>query len=97
MESNALFFFWVLRLISSFSASNLAAVLLKVAEISRVLRPGGVFVATTYILDGPFDFVPFLKDRTKVYASYLEPTVRLMSRWSGIIIPIYDTGFYFLS
>ncbi|XP_057440321.1 uncharacterized methyltransferase At1g78140, chloroplastic [Lotus japonicus] len=31
-----------------------------VAEISRVLRPGGVFVATTYILDGPFTFVPFL-------------------------------------
>ncbi|GMN45314.1 hypothetical protein TIFTF001_014517 [Ficus carica] len=33
-----------------------------VAEISRVLRPGGVFVATTYILDGPFTFVPFLRD-----------------------------------
>ncbi|KAI4307378.1 hypothetical protein L6164_030577 [Bauhinia variegata] len=31
-----------------------------VAEISRVLRPGGVFVATTYILDGPFAVVPFL-------------------------------------
>ncbi|OIV96717.1 hypothetical protein TanjilG_09259 [Lupinus angustifolius] len=31
-----------------------------VAEISRVLRPGGVFVATTYIVDGPFTFVPFL-------------------------------------
>ncbi|KAL5076553.1 hypothetical protein RYX36_015537 [Vicia faba] len=31
-----------------------------VAEISRVLRPGGVFVATTYILDGPFSAVPFL-------------------------------------
>ncbi|XP_045803395.1 uncharacterized methyltransferase At1g78140, chloroplastic isoform X2 [Trifolium pratense] len=31
-----------------------------VAEISRVLRPGGVFVATTYILDGPFRAVPFL-------------------------------------
>lgn len=30
-----------------------------VAEISRVLRPGGVFVATTYILDGPFTLVPF--------------------------------------
>ncbi|XP_024027679.1 uncharacterized methyltransferase At1g78140, chloroplastic isoform X2 [Morus notabilis] len=33
-----------------------------VAEISRVLRPGGVFVATTYILDGPFTFVPFLRE-----------------------------------
>ncbi|XP_059459739.1 uncharacterized methyltransferase At1g78140, chloroplastic [Corylus avellana] len=32
-----------------------------VAEISRVLRPGGVFVATTYILDGPYSFLPFLK------------------------------------
>ncbi|KAJ7959024.1 putative S-adenosylmethionine-dependent methyltransferase [Quillaja saponaria] len=32
-----------------------------VAEISRVLRPGGVFVATTSILDGPFSAVPFLK------------------------------------
>ncbi|WZZ07239.1 hypothetical protein YC2023_093160 [Brassica napus] len=32
-----------------------------VAEISRVLRPGGVFVATTFIYDGLFRFVPFLK------------------------------------
>lgn len=31
-----------------------------VAEISRVLRPGGVFVATTYILDGPYSLFPFL-------------------------------------
>ncbi|KAA3454286.1 putative methyltransferase chloroplastic isoform X1 [Gossypium australe] len=31
-----------------------------VAEISRVLRPGGVFVATTYIFDGPFTFLPFV-------------------------------------
>ncbi|QHN94151.1 hypothetical protein HN51_052740 [Arachis hypogaea] len=30
-----------------------------VAEISRVLRPGGVFVATTIIIDGPFIVVPF--------------------------------------
>ncbi|KAK4276806.1 hypothetical protein QN277_014913 [Acacia crassicarpa] len=33
-----------------------------VAEISRVLRPGGVFVATTAIFDGPFSFVPFLRE-----------------------------------
>ncbi|XP_022545356.1 uncharacterized methyltransferase At1g78140, chloroplastic-like isoform X5 [Brassica napus] len=33
-----------------------------VAEISRVLRPGGVFVATTFIYDGLFRFVPFLKE-----------------------------------
>ncbi|GAU24544.1 hypothetical protein TSUD_148850 [Trifolium subterraneum] len=31
-----------------------------VSEISRILRPGGVFVATTYILDGPFRAIPFL-------------------------------------
>ncbi|CAO2834378.1 unnamed protein product [Amaranthus hypochondriacus] len=30
-----------------------------VAEISRILRPGGVFVATTTIGDGPFSLVPF--------------------------------------
>ncbi|KAH9756618.1 putative methyltransferase [Citrus sinensis] len=30
-----------------------------VAEISRVLRPGGVFVGTTYIFDGPFNLIPF--------------------------------------
>ncbi|KAI8003541.1 putative methyltransferase [Camellia lanceoleosa] len=32
-----------------------------VAEISRILRPGGVFVATTYVLDGPFAALPLLK------------------------------------
>ncbi|GLT44900.1 hypothetical protein SLA2020_187730 [Shorea laevis] len=32
-----------------------------VAEISRVLRPGGVLVATTYILDGPYAFFPHLR------------------------------------
>lgn len=31
-----------------------------VAEISRILRPGGVFVASTFITDGPFSFIPFL-------------------------------------
>ncbi|OWM79942.1 uncharacterized methyltransferase At1g78140, chloroplastic [Punica granatum] len=36
-----------------------------VAEISRVLRPGGVFVGTTYILDGPFSFVPLLSPVTQ--------------------------------
>ncbi|CAM8877523.1 unnamed protein product [Rhodiola kirilowii] len=33
-----------------------------VSEISRVLRPGGVFVATTYIADGPFSALPIVKD-----------------------------------
>jgi 2-polyprenyl-3-methyl-5-hydroxy-6-metoxy-1,4-benzoquinol methylase len=32
-----------------------------VAEISRVLRPGGVFVATTFIIDGPFSYIPLLR------------------------------------
>ncbi|XP_026434186.1 uncharacterized methyltransferase At1g78140, chloroplastic-like [Papaver somniferum] len=32
-----------------------------VAEISRVLRPGGVLVATTFILDGFFPAIPFLR------------------------------------
>ncbi|XP_030541499.1 uncharacterized methyltransferase At1g78140, chloroplastic [Rhodamnia argentea] len=32
-----------------------------VAEISRVLRPGGVFVATTFLLDGPFRLFPLLR------------------------------------
>ncbi|GAB2260445.1 hypothetical protein Droror1_Dr00011300 [Drosera rotundifolia] len=31
-----------------------------VAEISRVLRPGGVFVATTTIADGPVTYLPFV-------------------------------------
>ncbi|PWA60394.1 S-adenosyl-L-methionine-dependent methyltransferases superfamily protein [Artemisia annua] len=31
-----------------------------VAEISRILRPGGVFVATTYIVDGLYSYIPFL-------------------------------------
>ncbi|KAJ6391523.1 hypothetical protein OIU77_025493 [Salix suchowensis] len=42
-------------LLPDFSSAGL------VAEVSRVLRPGGVFVATTYVLDGPFSFIPFLK------------------------------------
>ncbi|XP_039170173.1 uncharacterized methyltransferase At1g78140, chloroplastic [Eucalyptus grandis] len=32
-----------------------------IAEISRVLRPGGVFVATTFLLDGPFALFPLLR------------------------------------
>lgn len=39
---------------------------LQVAEISRVLRPGGVFVATTYILDGPYSALPLLKPLRQV-------------------------------
>ncbi|KAL7584634.1 uncharacterized methyltransferase At1g78140, chloroplastic [Lactuca sativa] len=31
-----------------------------VAEISRILRPGGMFVATTYILDVPYPLMPFV-------------------------------------
>ncbi|CAA0840779.1 Uncharacterized methyltransferase -chloroplastic [Striga hermonthica] len=29
-----------------------------VAEISRVLKPGGMFVGTTYIVDGPLSYIP---------------------------------------
>ncbi|KAE9587150.1 putative demethylmenaquinone methyltransferase [Lupinus albus] len=36
-----------------------------IAEITRVLRPGGVFVATTFVLDGPLSYVPFLNQITK--------------------------------
>ncbi|GER36736.1 S-adenosyl-L-methionine-dependentmethyltransferases superfamily protein [Striga asiatica] len=28
-----------------------------IAEISRVLKPGGIFVATTYIVDGPLSCI----------------------------------------
>lgn len=37
------------------------SIALQVAEISRILRPGGIFVATTFIADGIFPLVPFLK------------------------------------
>lgn len=42
-----------------------------VAEISRVLRPGGVLVATTYILDGPFSFplMPFVRPLRENFAA----------------------------
>ncbi|KAG7590542.1 Methyltransferase type 11 [Arabidopsis suecica] len=43
---------------------------LAVAEISRVLRPGGVFVATTFIYDGPFSFIPFLKNLRQEFMRY---------------------------
>ncbi|CAN6938866.1 unnamed protein product [Brassica oleracea] len=41
-----------------------------VAEISRVLRPGGVFVATTFIYDGLVRFVPFLKELRQEVMGY---------------------------
>ncbi|CAI9116320.1 OLC1v1017433C1 [Oldenlandia corymbosa var. corymbosa] len=41
-----------------------------VAEISRVLRPGGVFVATTYILDGPFSYFPLLGPAREAIAQF---------------------------
>ncbi|KAL3514121.1 hypothetical protein ACH5RR_026838 [Cinchona calisaya] len=39
-----------------------------VAEISRVLRPGGLFVATTYIVDGPFSCIPLLQPLRQKFA-----------------------------
>ncbi|XP_076947790.1 putative methyltransferase At1g78140, chloroplastic [Bidens hawaiensis] len=38
-----------------------------VAEISRILRPGGVFVATAHIVDGPYSRIPFLSPIRKAY------------------------------
>lgn len=38
-----------------------------VAEISRVLRPGGVFVATTFILDVFYPAVPLIRTLRQVY------------------------------
>ncbi|KMZ67702.1 putative methyltransferase, chloroplastic [Zostera marina] len=38
-----------------------------VAEISRILRPGGVFVATTFIADGVYSNLPFLSLARQVF------------------------------
>ncbi|XP_061345930.1 uncharacterized methyltransferase At1g78140, chloroplastic [Gastrolobium bilobum] len=63
-----------------------------VAEISRVLRPGGVFVATTYILDGPFTVVPFLstlrQNIMQVSGSYIflsERELKDLCRVGGLV------------
>ncbi|POO03997.1 Methyltransferase type [Trema orientale] len=63
-----------------------------VAEISRVLRPGGVFVATTYILDGPFSFLPFLnnirQNTRQISGSYVfisERELEDLCRASGLV------------
>lgn len=41
-----------------------------VAEISRVLRPGGVFVATTTIADGPVTYLPFVPTFREYFAQF---------------------------
>ncbi|XP_010416783.1 PREDICTED: uncharacterized methyltransferase At1g78140, chloroplastic isoform X2 [Camelina sativa] len=51
-----------------------------VAEISRVLRPGGVFVATTFIYDGLFSFIPFLKNFRQEIMRYSGAHVFLSER-----------------
>ncbi|KAF2564562.1 hypothetical protein F2Q70_00016389 [Brassica cretica] len=51
-----------------------------VAEISRVLRPGGVFVATTFIYDGPFSFIPFLKNLRQELMRYSGSHIFLSER-----------------
>jgi len=53
----------------AYDLHDVVAILLQVAEVSRVLRPGGVFVATTYILDGHFSLIPFLKPISQVCGS----------------------------
>ncbi|GER40275.1 S-adenosylmethionine-dependent methyltransferase [Striga asiatica] len=39
-----------------------------VAEISRVLKPGGIFVATTYIVDGPLSYIPLRAPMRQIVA-----------------------------
>lgn len=39
-----------------------------VAEISRVLKPGGIFVATTYILDGLLSYAPLRRPLRQTFA-----------------------------
>ncbi|XP_071713328.1 uncharacterized methyltransferase At1g78140, chloroplastic-like [Rutidosis leptorrhynchoides] len=41
-----------------------------VSEISRILRPGGVFAATTFILDGPLSFIPISWLLTQIIGSH---------------------------
>lgn len=48
------------NLLSEFVLYNLAVRDFQVAGISQVLRPGGVFVASNYILDNIYAAVPIL-------------------------------------
>lgn len=56
---------------------------LQVAEISRILKPGGVFVGSTYIIDGPFSFMPFLGTQIEVYSQFV---LIFPSTTSGILL-----------
>ncbi|XP_074263017.1 putative methyltransferase At1g78140, chloroplastic [Silene latifolia] len=51
-----------------------------VAEVSRVLRPGGVFVATTTIADGPFALLPFRNTFREYLQQYSGSRVFLSER-----------------
>ncbi|KAH9626484.1 hypothetical protein KSS87_006443 [Heliosperma pusillum] len=51
-----------------------------VAEVSRVLRPGGVFVATTTIADGPFALLPFRSTFREYLQQYSGSRVFLSER-----------------
>ncbi|KAJ6997710.1 hypothetical protein D5086_010960 [Populus alba] len=51
-----------------------------VAEVSRVLRPGGVFVATTCILDGHFSLIPFLKPTSQRFTQVSGSSIFLSER-----------------
>ncbi|KAJ3677300.1 hypothetical protein LUZ60_003024 [Juncus effusus] len=46
-----------------------------VAEISRVLRPGGVFVATTFIVDVVMPAVPVLRIARQYFAQFTSNTI----------------------
>ncbi|OIW21486.1 hypothetical protein TanjilG_04967 [Lupinus angustifolius] len=59
-----------------------------IAEITRVLRPGGVFVATTFVRDGPLSYVPFLSGITKDLGGFSflsEGELEDLCRASGLV------------
>lgn len=67
---------------------------LQVAEISRILRPGGVFVASTFITDGPFSFIPFLGIQVEVCSQFvlispLTTFAILLRGFSSMIASVY--------
>ncbi|XP_058096772.1 uncharacterized methyltransferase At1g78140, chloroplastic isoform X2 [Magnolia sinica] len=52
------------------SAVSISFFKASVAEISRILKPGGVFVATTFILDGIFSILPIMRTLRQNVAQY---------------------------
>ncbi|CAL0327376.1 unnamed protein product [Lupinus luteus] len=59
-----------------------------IAEITRVLRPGGVFVATTFVHVGPLSYVPFLREISKNNGGFsflTEQELEDICRASGLV------------